>query len=95
MLGLMELRDRLRSFISATFFVDDYPDEASFLQQGIIDSTGMMELVDFVEREFAISVRDEELVPENLDSIQNLVAFILRRQAEPGGGASGAPPPRS
>ena len=51
------------------------------MEQGIIDSTGIMEVVFFLEEEFDIQVQDEEMIPENLDSIDNLVAFVEKRQA--------------
>jgi acyl carrier protein len=53
----------------------------SFLEKGIIDSTGVLELVGFIEKEFAISVADEELLPDNLDSLDNLVRFIAAKRA--------------
>ena len=56
----------------------------SFLLQGIIDSTGVLELVSFIEDGFAIKIADSELVPQNLDSIDNLVRFIERKQDEVG-----------
>jgi len=74
------IRQKIRSFISETFFVDDFEDNASFLKSGTIDSTGMMELVNFVEQEFSFKVADNELVPENLDSLDNLVQFVSRKQ---------------
>jgi acyl carrier protein len=76
----MSVRDRLRQFIVDTFFVDRFSDDESFLRSGIIDSTGMMELVAFLEREFAIKVADKELVPENLDSLARVSAFVERKQ---------------
>jgi acyl carrier protein len=72
-------RERLRSFIVDTFFVDDFQDADSFLKSRIIDSTGMMELVAFLESDFHVKVADAELVPENLDSIDNLVAFLKKK----------------
>lgn len=77
----MDTRQRLRTYISETFFVDGYSDQESFLKSGIIDSTGMMELVAFLESDFGVKVEDHELIPANLDSIDNLVAFIERRTA--------------
>jgi acyl carrier protein len=74
----MEPRSLIRKFISDTFFVDDFGDEDSFLQTGIIDSTGMMELVAFVERTFGIAVSDKDLVPENFDSLTKLCGFVAR-----------------
>lgn len=54
-------------------------DEQSFLESGIIDSTGLLELVAFVEQKYGISVGDRELVPENLDSLRNISHFIARK----------------
>lgn len=75
----MSSRERLRTFISDTFFVDDFKDGDSFLKNRLIDSTGMMELVAFLESDLGVKVADAELVPENLDSIDNLVAFLGRK----------------
>ena len=54
-------------------------DEASFLESGIVDSTGVLEIVMFLEQRFGIKVKDEELVPDNLDSIRNITAFVGRK----------------
>lgn len=48
----------------------------SLLEQGLIDSTGVLELVSFIENKFEIKVEDDDLVPDNLDSINRLIAFI-------------------
>ena len=77
-----KLKDKIRQFIVEDFlFGDDngLKDDTSFLDEGIIDSTGILELVSFVEEEFSISVEDEELIPENLDSIMNVVAYLERK----------------
>lgn len=60
---------------SATLTADQ-----SFLESGIIDSTGMLELVTFVEEQYGIKVGDDELVPENLDSLSRLSAFVARKR---------------
>ena len=52
----------------------------SFLEKGILDSTGILEVIYFIEEEFGMSVDDEEMIPENLDSVDNIVAFIGRKQ---------------
>jgi acyl carrier protein len=70
----------LRSWIQDTFFVEGFSDSDSFLKNRLIDSTGMMELVAFIETEFAFKAGDAELVPDNLDSIDNLVRYIGRKQ---------------
>jgi acyl carrier protein len=72
----MDPRLEIRRFIAETFFVDEFSDDDSFLQTGIIDSTGMMELVAFVQRRFGIEVGDRDLVPENFDSLANLARFL-------------------
>lgn len=74
------MEEQIRRFLTASFFVDDIAADASFLETGIIDSTGVLELVTFVEDEFAIDIVDDDLRPENLDSIERLVAFIARKQ---------------
>lgn len=55
---------------------DELNYEDSFLEKGIIDSTGVLEIVSFIEEEFNFTVQDEEMVPENLDSVNNLAKFI-------------------
>jgi len=81
----MDVRDKVRSYIIENFLFGDAgplaDDEMSLLDGGIIDSVGVMELVAFLEQDFGLSVDDEELVPENLDSVANLVAFVGRKQA--------------
>ncbi len=56
-------------------------DNDSFLDQGIIDSTGVLEIILFIEETFNIKVNDDEMLPANLDSVENLAAFINRKQA--------------
>ncbi|MCX7092473.1 MAG: acyl carrier protein [Methylobacter sp.] len=56
-------------------------DSDSFLDGGIIDSTGVMEIILFIEETFDIKVNDNEMLPVNLDSVDNLAAFIMRKQA--------------
>ena len=75
---------KIRTFIFDNFLFDaegsDLKNDASFLDQGIIDSTGVLELVEWLEDECDIEVEDEELIPENLDSVNNLAAFIKKKQ---------------
>jgi len=72
---------RLRQFVASNFYVPGTLDDSmSFLQHGILDSTGVLELVTFVEDEFGIAVADDELVPANFDSIAALSAFITRKR---------------
>jgi acyl carrier protein len=62
------------------FFVSgDLSDDESLLDRGIIDSTGVLEIVGFLETEFKISVLDQEMLPENLDSIGNIATYVERK----------------
>jgi acyl carrier protein len=63
--------------------------EQSFLENGIIDSTGVLELVAFLEQRFGIAVADRELMPENLDSVQNASAFVTRKLSAQGAQVAG------
>lgn len=76
----MTIAQRIRTFITDTFFVDRFDEGESFLASGVIDSTGMMELVLFLEQEFSIKIHDWELIPENLDSLSRATAFVSRKQ---------------
>ena len=58
----------------------DLPDDVSLLDRGIMDSTGVLEVVLFLEERFGIKVRDAEMLPENFDSVNNLVRFVERSQ---------------
>ena len=72
----------VRSYIVDNFlFGDDagLKNDASLLEEGIIDSTGVLELVDYLESAFSISIEDDELIPENLDSIDNIAAFVASK----------------
>ena len=80
----MSLRDQIRNFILENFILDnpqDLTDDESMLEKGIIDSTGVLELVAFLESTFEIKVEDEELIPQNLDSIKNIVNYLERKLA--------------
>lgn len=77
------VRARLRDFVAKNFYLPDpaaLTDQTSFLDQGIIDSTGVLELVTFVESEYRITVADDDMVPANFDSIDALAAFVAKRQ---------------
>ena len=79
---MSDMKDKIRLFIVENFLFgkdEDLTDDSSFLEEGIIDSTGILELVSFLEEEFSISVDDEELIPENLDSIYNVTAYLEKK----------------
>lgn len=76
----MDVRDQLRQFVQQSFLVDELADDESFLRTGIVDSLGVMQIVAFLESEFAIAVSDRDLVPENFDSVERLAAYIERKR---------------
>ncbi len=76
------MEQQIRSYIVENFLFgeDDGIDSSeSLLESGVMDSTGVMELVMFLEKSFKIEVEDEDLVPENLDSIRNIGEFVARK----------------
>jgi acyl carrier protein len=76
------MKDKIRTFIVENFLFgqdEGLNDDSSFLDEGIIDSTGILELVNFLEEEFSVTVDDEELIPENLDSIINVVGYLEKK----------------
>ena len=80
------LIQELRAFIVDNFLFGDesapfaFSDDDSFQERGIVDSTGILELVCHVQERYAIDVKDEELVPENFDSLAKVSRFIARKQ---------------
>ncbi len=79
---MLNLRDRLRSFITENYMFGqarEFHDADSFLEMGIIDSTGVLELVGYLEKEFALHIEADEIIPENLDSVERLSAFLARK----------------
>jgi acyl carrier protein len=81
--GVME--EEIRSFLADIFFLGDdpasIPASKSLIEGGVIDSTGVLELIGFLEEQYAIQIDDDELLPENLDSIDNIVQFVTRKRA--------------
>ena len=81
----MEFEQKVRDYILDNFlFTDDQAalqNDDSFLDKGIIYSTGIMEVIFFLEDELGVKVEDEEMVPENLDSVNAIVAFIKKKKA--------------
>ena len=80
------IKKRIREFVLSNYLFTDDPsalrDDESFMKRGIIDSTGVLEVIQFLNDEFDITVTDDEMSPENLDSVVNLVAFILSKTAK-------------
>ena len=85
-LDMNSITPEIRDYISRNFLFSDkgfnYGDDASFLEEGIIDSLGIIELVAFVEKKFSISVADHELLPNNFDSVSKLSSFISSKLAD-------------
>ena len=80
--GIRPLHFLERAFITQNFYAAstmDLTDDASLLELGVMDSTGVLEVVTFLETDFDITVDDDEMLPENLDSVANIVAFAERK----------------
>jgi acyl carrier protein len=79
----MEIKQQVRAFITTNFYVPDsatVADDASLLEHGIIDSTGVLEVIGFIEDTFGITIEDHEMLPDNLDSIERISRFIDRKK---------------
>ena len=79
----MEIINTVRNFIIENFLFDEdenLKDDTSFLESGIIDSTGILELIEFLEEIFGVTVEDEEMIPENFDSIANVVQYLKKKK---------------
>lgn len=77
---------QVRQFLADNFILDDggagLDADESLTQAGVLDSMGVLELIMFVEERFGVSVPDEDTLPENLDSVARIVAYVSRRLAE-------------
>lgn len=75
----MSLQEEIRSFIVDNFLFGDpgnLSNDSSFIREGIVDSTGILQLVEFVQQQYQVVVEDEDLIPENLDSVNKVAAFV-------------------
>lgn len=80
--SLHDLRQELRAFLAETFVLgpeDVLEDDSSLLRAGVIDSTGVLEVVAHLESRYGIEIADEEIVPQNMDSIEALSRFVNAR----------------
>lgn len=76
----------VRSFVVANYLIgrdDGFSNDDSFLELGIIDSTGILELISHLENTYGIEVTDDELNPDNLDSINRITAYLARKLSVP------------
>lgn len=81
---MMKHEPEIRKFIAEKFLFgddDELKSDASLLEAGIIDSTGVLELLSYLEEQFKIKVDDDELVPENMDTIASICAFLGKKMA--------------
>jgi acyl carrier protein len=80
----------IRAFVVDNFLFGDgsrLKDESSFLEEGIVDSTGLLELIAFLEKTYGIKVEDRDIVPENMDSLARIAGYVGRKAG------AAAPPP--
>lgn len=87
----MDYENRILSFINENFLLGDEAEilsNQSLLGSGVIDSTGVLELVVFIEKAFGIQITDAEMVPSNLDTISQIADFVRRKQARNEGAAT-------
>ena len=81
---MQAIQNDVRRFVAENFLfaahADDLSDTESLLERGIIDSTGVLELVGFLERRYGITIEDHELVPANLDSVERIVRFVQSKR---------------
>jgi len=85
----MRVKDRIRGFIVETFLYgsdDGLEDDTSLSEAGIVDSTGILEIIAFLEKEFSIQIKDDELILENLDSIAVISQFVETKLVPPEAG---------
>ena len=79
----LDVKTAVIEFINRNFLMGTsqirYGENDSLLEKGIVDSTGVLEMVSFIQNTFAITVEDSELVPENLDSVSSIAAFVARK----------------
>lgn len=82
-----EINSRVKAFIIENFLFGDtsheLQDTASLIENDIIDSTGVLELVAFIEDDFAVTMADADIVPANLDSIERIASFIRLKKPQP------------
>ena len=80
-----DIKAQVRAYIVDNFIMggnaDHLKDADSFMETHVVDSTGFLELVTFIEETYKVSVTDDEMVPENLDSLDNIDAYVRRKRA--------------
>lgn len=78
-----QIKQNVKKFLTQTFFLQEsslaLDDDTSFLENGIIDSTGILELINYIQDEFKFKVNDDEMLPDNLDSLNNIARYVGRK----------------
>jgi acyl carrier protein len=80
----METKQRVRQFILDNFYISnpaEITDDTLLVSNGYVDSTGMLEVISFLETEFGIQISDQETTPENLESVKRISDFVARKKA--------------
>jgi acyl carrier protein len=81
--AIRDIKGRLRSYVEDNFIMgaraERLGDDDSFLEHHVLDSTGFLELVTFVEETYGVKVEEDEMIPENLDSLNSLAQFLARK----------------
>lgn len=78
----MDYSSKVREFIVENFLFgdgDQFDDDTSFLESGIIDSTGILELIGFLEETYSIAIQDDELVPKNFDNLYKVTQYLGKK----------------
>ncbi|WP_129128009.1 acyl carrier protein [Geomonas oryzae] len=86
----MSVTEEIRNFVVENFLFGDeagLTDDSSFIKEGIVDSTGILQLVSYLQERYRIAVDDEELTPENLDSVRRVAAFVEVKRGRVAAGA--------
>jgi acyl carrier protein len=80
----MDTNQQIMKFITTNFYVADpatLTEETSLLDSGTVDSTGVLEIISFLEQEFGIQIADDEMIPDNLDSISKIAKFVGKKKS--------------
>jgi acyl carrier protein len=83
----LKVRDRIRQFIIHNFYVSDpseVGDDVSLISSGLVDSTGMLEVISFLETEYGLHVEEQETTPANLETVGRIADFVARKRAASG-----------
>lgn len=80
----MDTKARVRAFILGNFYVPDpahLRDDMSLVDTGLVDSTGMLEIIEFIETDLGVLVGEREVVPDNFDNVERIAAYVERKAA--------------